>query len=300
MCPNHVEHFLDSNLVSSTSLTERLKVWQKFARAPLNPDSIRIEFFRKVRFGKLFRAGRTARVQKPPELRINVPNYVKQHYQQRVQAFPAENSDQVLADNPPVANSSAPSGPAVGDLTEEQKEWLTGLIALQTSVLKVPPASETVVDKLRRVRKKKVLRKKRVKKIEKEESERPFVNGSVLEHNGDEAEISREDDEDSASTASECSLGLEDDDDADIILSSSTRDELREYLAKCRNADIDSIDPSIVKFLAAQKLSNIFPKPISVDRESEVRARAALVPLYQTGTNIIKLCNINIIEHKQG
>ena len=69
MCPNHVEHFLDSNLVSSTSVTQRLKIWQKYARTPVNPDSVRLEFFRKVRSGKLFRSARTARLVKPIEAR---------------------------------------------------------------------------------------------------------------------------------------------------------------------------------------------------------------------------------------
>jgi hypothetical protein len=69
MCPNHVEHFLDSNVVSSTSVTQRLKIWQKYARTPVNPDSVRLEFFRKVRTGKLFRNSKTMKVAKPVEFR---------------------------------------------------------------------------------------------------------------------------------------------------------------------------------------------------------------------------------------
>ena len=61
MCPNHVENFLDANLVTSTSLTERLKVWQKYARRPIDTETVRLEFFRKVRSGKLFQRGRVKR-----------------------------------------------------------------------------------------------------------------------------------------------------------------------------------------------------------------------------------------------
>ena len=61
MCPNHVENYLDANLVTSTSLTERLKVWQKYARRPVDTETVRLEFFRKVRSGKLFQRGRTRR-----------------------------------------------------------------------------------------------------------------------------------------------------------------------------------------------------------------------------------------------
>ena len=87
MCPNHVENFIDSNLVSSTSLTERLKLWNKYGGSKsgsnsgsagnFNPDTIKLEFFRKVRKGKLYERGvkraRTVR----QDHRIKVPQYVK-------------------------------------------------------------------------------------------------------------------------------------------------------------------------------------------------------------------------------
>ena len=61
MCPNHVENYLDANLVNSTSLTARLKVWQKHARKPVDTETVRLEFFRKVRSGKLFQRSRAKR-----------------------------------------------------------------------------------------------------------------------------------------------------------------------------------------------------------------------------------------------
>ena len=61
MCPNHVENYLDANLVTSTSLTERLKVWRKYAKKPVDTETVRLEFFRKVRSGKLLRRSRPKR-----------------------------------------------------------------------------------------------------------------------------------------------------------------------------------------------------------------------------------------------
>ncbi len=49
MCPTHPEHAIDSKLVGSTSLTERLRLWNKYARCPVDVESVRLEFFRKAR-----------------------------------------------------------------------------------------------------------------------------------------------------------------------------------------------------------------------------------------------------------
>ncbi len=49
MCPAHPEHLIDSKLVGSTSLTERLRLWNKYARSPVDTESVRLEFFRKAR-----------------------------------------------------------------------------------------------------------------------------------------------------------------------------------------------------------------------------------------------------------
>ena len=88
MCPNHVENFIDSNLVTSTSLTERLKLWNKYGGSKsgsgnnFNPDTIKLEFFRRVRKGKLYEKGvKRARVVSQDK-RIRVPQYIKVHISQ--------------------------------------------------------------------------------------------------------------------------------------------------------------------------------------------------------------------------
>ena len=47
MCPNHVEHFLDLNMLTSTRLTERLKLWQKYSLKKLDSQTVMIDFLNK-------------------------------------------------------------------------------------------------------------------------------------------------------------------------------------------------------------------------------------------------------------
>ena len=283
MCPNHVEHFLDSNLVSSTSVTERLKIWQKFARTPLNPDSVRLEFFRKVRTGKLFRSGRNAKLPKPNENRIKVPGYVKTHYRNRIEPFPIEHSEALLGPTRQLGSEAIASASASDlgsrQMSADEKEWLMNIISLQTCVLKIGNAAATDADakpapktKAKRRRARARVRPNVIK------NEAAMTNGDADAATHSDADASS--DAESVSTASECSLGLEEDDNE--FLSTSTQDELREYLARHqKSGDLDAVDQNVLKFLAAKQLSELFPKPIQVNADAEVRARAALVPLYQ-------------------
>ena len=263
MCPNHVEHFLDSNLVSSTSVTERLKIWQKYARTPVNPDSVRLEFFRKVRTGKLFRSSRTAKIIKPIESRIRVPGYVKRHYENRVKPFPIEESENLLTpirQNEPFNLLSENTN---RDLSADEKDWLLSVISLQTSILKMDVSAssdkkdEKFAEKVKHFR-----RRKKTKETPEKKTKKSLTNGDaeMSSDHSDDGELS---DAGSVSTASECSLGLDNEDEQ--VLSSSTQDELREYLAAHAKAgDVDLLDSTVLKFLAAKKLNEIFPKPIQV------------------------------------
>jgi hypothetical protein len=69
MCPAHPEHFIDSKLLTSTSLSERLRLWNKYARAPVDVDTVRLDFFRKARRGRLFQR---CKVKIPLERRVKV------------------------------------------------------------------------------------------------------------------------------------------------------------------------------------------------------------------------------------
>ena len=95
MCPNHVEQYIDSKLVTSTRLSERLALWQKYARAPINMETVRMEFFRKVRTGKLFQKSKTLKAQRPENMRIKVPPYIKKLYKNPTSGFPLEHQPSI-------------------------------------------------------------------------------------------------------------------------------------------------------------------------------------------------------------
>jgi hypothetical protein len=48
MCPNHPQHFIDWNLVTSLSATERMKLWDQHAKDPIDHEVVKLQFFRKV------------------------------------------------------------------------------------------------------------------------------------------------------------------------------------------------------------------------------------------------------------
>ncbi|XP_030754921.1 PHD finger protein 12 [Sitophilus oryzae] len=85
MCPQHVEHTLDSNLLTSVSLCERVKLWDKFS-VPVDQDSVKIEFFRKIhRKNPPFRVKRFV----PKKPKVQVPEMIKYHYKKPVNLLPS-------------------------------------------------------------------------------------------------------------------------------------------------------------------------------------------------------------------
>ncbi|XP_045468842.1 PHD finger protein 12 [Harmonia axyridis] len=86
MCPVHVEHALDSILLKSTSLTERIKIWDKFATEPLDQHAVKIEFFRRVnQKNPPFRF----KTRLCPKNKAKIPEMVKNHYKKPVNLLPS-------------------------------------------------------------------------------------------------------------------------------------------------------------------------------------------------------------------
>lgn len=72
-------------MLTSISLTERVKLWNKF-NGPIDQDSIKLEFFRRVHSkNPPFRF----KIKLPPRNRIKVPPMVKDHYKKPVQLLPS-------------------------------------------------------------------------------------------------------------------------------------------------------------------------------------------------------------------
>lgn len=89
MCPNHPENFLDSTLLTSQSLSQRVKLWDKF-NVPVDQDSIRLKFLQRChRKNPPFRY----KVKRALRSRIRVPLAVKEQY--------SEPPDLLLRHSPP-------------------------------------------------------------------------------------------------------------------------------------------------------------------------------------------------------
>uniref|UniRef100_A0A8W7PT79 PHD finger protein 12 n=1 Tax=Anopheles coluzzii TaxID=1518534 RepID=A0A8W7PT79_ANOCL len=85
MCPNHVEQYVDSKLVTSVSLTERIRLWNRFSN-DIEHDTVKTEFLRKVhRKNPPFRLKQKFR----QRTKIIVPPSIEYHYQHRAPLLPS-------------------------------------------------------------------------------------------------------------------------------------------------------------------------------------------------------------------
>ena len=85
MCPNHMENFLDQNLLESTRLSERINLWKQYSAPNMNLNNVKIDFINKCsqtgdrnkeNLGEAENnAGRLARVN-----RCEIPSAIKQVY----------------------------------------------------------------------------------------------------------------------------------------------------------------------------------------------------------------------------
>lgn len=127
MCPNHVEHFLDEHMVRSNSLTERLKLWDRYT-GMVDQDAIKLKFLSKVhRKDPPFRI----KMRMPRRKMVPVPPAIKQLYANRPSLLPYPSRVSLqMQETPSVKKSTFDASP------EEQEEWLAGLVSLQSSIAK--------------------------------------------------------------------------------------------------------------------------------------------------------------------
>lgn len=112
MCPNHAENFLEEKLLNSVSLTERVRLWDRFGGGSrLNQDAVKLAFLTRAhRLHPPFRLKR----QRPRLYRAHIPRVVRDHYRRRP---------------PPLSLSSTPKSQQ-----DEQELWLASLVALQLAL----------------------------------------------------------------------------------------------------------------------------------------------------------------------
>ncbi|XP_068159975.1 PHD finger protein 12 [Drosophila tropicalis] len=77
MCPNHAENFIDANMTSSISATERVRLWNRFHQ-PMDHENVKMEFFRRVNtLHPPFRMKLAVR----SRCHIDIPAIVRYHYE---------------------------------------------------------------------------------------------------------------------------------------------------------------------------------------------------------------------------
>lgn len=109
MCPAHPEKIVDRKMVTTLSVTERLKLWKKHARQPVEENAVKVSFFGKARSERP-----NARILQRDGMEIgrkrhSVPKSVKELYRKRWKYWEKE---------------EVPVG-------KEQEEWFDALLRLQ-------------------------------------------------------------------------------------------------------------------------------------------------------------------------
>ncbi|XP_069683986.1 PHD finger protein 12 [Periplaneta americana] len=135
MCPNHPEQYIDRKLLMSCSATERVKLWDRYA-GPIDQDAIKVEFFRKAhRKHPPFRF----KVKLPPRNRVRVPNAVKEQYRFPPPLLPSlrdilREGEYRTAVEKREERNACDSVDMEKATVEEQEQWLSSVVALQTSI----------------------------------------------------------------------------------------------------------------------------------------------------------------------
>ncbi|XP_012240049.1 PHD finger protein 12 [Bombus vosnesenskii] len=87
MCPNHPNHFIDQNLLTSCRVTERIKLWDKYANQRIDQHAVKLDFLRKARAANpLFRT----KIKLEGRTRVKVPCSVKFHYEHPPELDPVQ------------------------------------------------------------------------------------------------------------------------------------------------------------------------------------------------------------------
>jgi len=274
MCPAHPEHLIDAKLVKSTSLSERLRLWTKYARQPVDPETVRLEFFRKARMGRLYQRSRH-RV--PRQRRLRVPPFVKSMYSQPQSKI----SEASLLDRPhDRASISLPDSSSRVSRDEQDDEFLLNVISMQESILR--ERGEGLLKQLENVQRGEGAG----------DSKRKVDGAKAPQANMDDVVMRPISPAVSDGTASNCSLDLSSSDEGESGLPDDVRDALNEYVSKRLRAGIPSLthlSPAVRDLLALQRLHDLVhpshkghSTTFSVanqDGLQDVRARACLVPL---------------------
>ncbi|XP_019872648.1 PHD finger protein 12 [Aethina tumida] len=122
MCPNHVEHCLDSKLLRSVSATERTQLWEKFT-GPVDQEAIKMEFFRTVhRTNPPFKM----KVRRELKQRAKIPEMVRHHYKNPIELLPTlRDVLRIEVDGDDIKSEDGGDPLDVDDIKEEDSEMIS-------------------------------------------------------------------------------------------------------------------------------------------------------------------------------
>jgi len=302
MCPNHVESYLDTCL-STTRVTERVQLWDRFARRPINDSAaVKLEFMKRCQREK--RNDKICRRKVPVNQRtkVSVPGYVQSYYQSPASLLPAD--DQRW--HRPVTRRQ--------DRSEEEMEWVSGLVSLQTDLLKT-----VTRDKLNNDHSD-VTRDNPKNDATKDLQNNDHDNVSMDQQNNDHGDhdIVKDEVKDELSDDLKCNESLdaksEDEEEKAVVSPASTLSTcslsprhrhqltsvvtsgvsgagdqglvsmLSEYLAQ-HSTSVADMDPVVVQYLATRQLQSLLGHTAPPD-QSRVQARAVLTPLHSRKTPV--------------
>lgn len=125
MCPNHAENFLEEKLLSSVSLTERVRLWDRFGAGSRCPDQEAVKVAFLARAHRLRPPFRCQRV-RPRLHRAHIPRAVRDHYRAR--------PPPVSPSSPSLCTMASPSHSQEEEEVDEEELWLASLVALQLAL----------------------------------------------------------------------------------------------------------------------------------------------------------------------
>ena len=276
MCPNHVESFLDTKL-QTTSVTERVELWDKYARQPIDTNAVKLQFMKRCQREKRDEKYRRRKVTVSDSRKVAVPQFVVSQYH-RPPALLSGGRDRWQR---PLAQQ---------DPAEQELQWVSGLVSLQSDLLQnmmgsrepqlagVRPLQAGGEQSGQEVKEMKEM--KEVKEVkEEEEEEEPELECE------ESLDLELTQSVSPASTLSTCSLSPRH--RAELSSGGEGREGregglvslLSEYLAQHNTHSVAQLDPVVVQYLASRQLQALLGGERE-ESESTVRARASLTPLH--------------------
>lgn len=131
MCPNHVEHILEDKLLFSSSLSDRIKLWEK-CRTRVADKVVKLDFLKKIhRTDPYYRCN----LKEGPKNCVKVPKAIKEMYENPIAVHPKksptfidpnENFKDCMAD-------LAKYETKISQMCQKEQEALVTMIALHSS-----------------------------------------------------------------------------------------------------------------------------------------------------------------------